>query len=53
MCAKSGRVYIAFKALMALTAWFFVSWGWFFTFYVTAYTAAGDGSSGMKIGWTP
>ena len=43
--AKSGRVYIAFKALASLAAWFLASWGWFFMFYVTAYTAAGDGSS--------
>ena len=43
--AKSGRVYIALKALASLAAWFLVSWGWFFMFYVTAYTAAGDGSA--------
>jgi hypothetical protein len=43
--ARSGRVYIAFKALASLAAWFLASWGWFFMFYVTAYTAAGDGSS--------
>jgi hypothetical protein len=43
--AKSGRVYIAFKALASLAAWLLASWGWFLIFYVTAYNAAGNGSA--------
>ena len=45
MRAQSGYVYIALRALASLAAWFLASWGWFFMFYVTAYTAAGNGSS--------
>jgi hypothetical protein len=42
--AKSGRVYIALKALASLAAWFFASWGMLFMFFVTAYTAGAHGS---------
>ena len=45
MRAKSGYVYIAIKALASLAVWSLASWGWFFMFYVTAYTASGNGSS--------
>ena len=43
--AESGHVYIAIKALASLAAWVLASGGWFFMFYFTAYTAAGNGSS--------
>lgn len=42
--AKSGRVYIALKALASLAVWLFASWGMLFMLFVTAYTASGNGS---------
>jgi hypothetical protein len=42
--ANSRRVSIALKALASLAVWFFASWGMFFMFFVTAYTAGGHGS---------
>jgi len=35
--AKSGRAYIAIKALASLAAWFIVSCGWIYMFFVMAY----------------
>lgn len=35
--AKSGRVYIAFKGLASLAAWFLASCGWLYMFFVMAY----------------
>jgi hypothetical protein len=35
--AKSGRAYIALKALASLAAWFIASCGWLYMFFVMAY----------------
>lgn len=43
--AQTRRVYITVRALVSLAVWFLASWSWFFMFWVTAYTAAGNGSA--------
>jgi hypothetical protein len=35
--AKSGRAYIALKALASLAAWFIASCGWLYMFFVMVY----------------